>query len=97
MEKVILLCGAEPVRKYFNVTDRSRETVELLLESIDVYEFDTEAEAEAFRMGLCAGHSAEAKDVSELTEQGYKTLLKMQRAGDYVKDHRPTKQLEAFA
>lgn len=44
-EKVIVLSGEEPVKRYFNVDDRSGETVAMLLEHIDVYEFPSSEEA----------------------------------------------------
>ena len=78
VEKIIVLWGEEPVQRYFNITDRSQETVALLLDHIDVYEFATEAEAEAFRFGVCAVKAPSAKDFCELTVQGYKNLRELQ-------------------
>ena len=84
-EKVIVLWGEEAVQKYFNVHDRSAETVSMLLGHIDIYEFKTEDEAEAFRFGACAVKSDSAKDFCELTEQGYKSLLQLQRGKGNIK------------
>lgn len=73
-EKVVVLWGEEPVQRYFNVVDRSEETVDLLLKHIDVYEFATVEEAEAFRFGVCAVKSPSANDFCELTVQGLESL-----------------------
>ena len=70
-EKVIMLWGEESVRRYFDVYDRSNEAVRMLLDHVDVYVFDTEGEAEAFRLGVCAGGG----DFCELTSRGYSNLL----------------------
>ncbi|MDR1945982.1 MAG: hypothetical protein LBQ51_02290 [Desulfovibrio sp.] len=78
-EKVILLRGDEPVKRYFCVRDRSKETVRMVLDNIEVYDFDTEEEAEAFRLGLCAIGDAKVPDFCEVTVQGYKSLLTLRR------------------
>jgi hypothetical protein len=78
-EKVIVLLGDEPIRRYFDVTDRSVETLSLVLDHTDVYEFSSQEEAEAFRFGMCVVKTPSARDFCELTEHGYATLLSLQK------------------
>lgn len=84
-EKVIVLWGEEAVQRYFSVGDRSPETVAMLLQHIDIYDFKTEAEAEAFRFGVCAVKSNSAKDFCEVTEHGYESLLRLGRGEEKIK------------
>jgi hypothetical protein len=80
-EKVIVIWGEDAVNRYFNVRDRSKETVNMLLKHIDIYDFNTEDEAEAFRLGVCAVKSPSAEDFCELTQQGYSSLINIAENG----------------
>ena len=55
----------------------TKENAEKILEHVDVYEFATEDEAEAFRLGLCAVKSPSARDFTEITERSYQSLLSL--------------------
>jgi hypothetical protein len=76
--RVILILGRYAVQRYFCVHDRSKATLSLIYKSIKKYDFDTEEEAEAFRMGLCACED-NADAVCEMTEAGYKSFIKLVR------------------
>jgi hypothetical protein len=73
-EKIFVLWGELAVQNYFDITERKPETVQMLLDHIDEYEFDTPEEAEAFRQGMCAVKCDSAEDFCELTETGVKSL-----------------------
>lgn len=90
-EKVIVLSGEEPIKRYFNVEDRSGETVAMLLRHIEVYEFPSSEEAEAFRFGLCAVTTPTARDVCELTLKGYETLVSLEKHGETTNVNRGKK------
>jgi hypothetical protein len=83
-EKIIALVGEEPVRRYFDVFDRSKETVDMVLQHVRIYDFDTQEEAEAFRMGVCAVSSPEARDFCEITQHGYKNLLCISKGQEVI-------------
>jgi hypothetical protein len=77
--KVILINGAEAVRRYLCVYERGKESLKLIYNSINIYDFDTEEEAEAFRMGLCVVCEDRAEDFCEMTEQGFKNFISLFR------------------
>jgi hypothetical protein len=76
---VILIRGVDAVKKYLSVQDLSTEAMKMIYKSIDIYEFDTEEEAEAFRMGLCAVCEDKADDFCEMSGRGYKNFLALLR------------------
>jgi hypothetical protein len=77
--RVILIKGAEAVRRYLCVRERGKDSLKLIRDSIEIYKFDTEEEAEAFRMGLCAVCEDAADDFCEMSEQGYKNFIALLR------------------
>ena len=71
---VIILWGGPEVSNFYDYGVWTKENAEKILEHVEVYDFDTEAEAEAFRMGLCAVKTPSAKDLTEITERSYQAL-----------------------
>ena len=74
---VIVLWGGPEVSMLYDYARWTKDNARKILEHVDVYDFATEDEAEAFRMGLCAVKSPSARDFSEITERSYRALLEM--------------------
>ena len=75
--KVIVLWGGPEVSNFYDYAVWNGENAQKILEHVDVYDFQTEEEAEAFRMGLCAVKSLTAKDFTEITERSYQALQEL--------------------
>ena len=75
MADVIILWGDQEVQAYYDYSARTPEVAKILLSKITVYKFDTEEEAEAFRLGLCEVKSPNAHEFSELPPAGYAALF----------------------
>ncbi len=76
-EIVIILWGDSEIQNYYNFAKWNAETVELILQHTEVFEFDNYEEAEAFRRGMAVVVSATARDFMELAPQGFKSLLEI--------------------
>ena len=75
--RVFILWGAQEVATFYDYRAWSAEAAAAMLKNSAVYEFDTEEEAEAFRMGLCAVTVPSARDFTEITEASHEALRKL--------------------
>jgi len=66
---VVLLWGEEAFRILCDLRRRTGEDLKKLAAAVEIYVFDTEAAAEAFRQGICAARTRE--DVFELSSVQY--------------------------
>lgn len=76
MRKVILILGEDNVETYFDVMVSDKSKLTSLHDNIDISEFDSELEEEAFRMGLCKVNGKNTRDFCEITESNLKQLKK---------------------
>lgn len=74
--KVYLIIGEENVETFFDVMCNDRGKLSNLKDSIDISEFDSEAEEEAFRLGLCKVNGKNSTDFCEITEDNFRKLKK---------------------
>lgn len=75
--QVIVLWGGQEVSDFYDHAAWTSDNARKILEHVDVYDFATEDEAEAFRMGLCAVKTPSAKDFTEITLRSYQALLEL--------------------
>ncbi len=83
-ELVIILWGGEEVQNYYNYAKWTPSVVQAILDHIEIYDFDTYEEGEAFRQGMAATLVATARDFMEVPLEGYKSLKDI---ADYHKKH----------
>lgn len=74
--QVYILWGSEAVDLFYDYSKWTQETASQMLSQIEVFEWNTEDEAEAFRIGLCAVRNS-GRDFDEIMPESYKSIKKM--------------------
>jgi len=77
--RVIILWGDAEVNTYYDFQQWTPDTARKMLAAVEVFEFATEDEAEAFRLGLCVVKSPAAKDFTEVPPLSYESLQKLSK------------------
>lgn len=76
MRKVILVMGEENINTFFDVMVSDKQQLLSLWHSVEIFDFETEQEEEAFRLGICAVNGKNTRDFCEITESCLKKLRK---------------------
>ena len=74
--RVYLIIGEENVDTFFDEMCHDKVKLSNLRDSLDITEFETEAEEEAFRLGICKINGKNSHDFCEITEDNFRKLKK---------------------
>jgi hypothetical protein len=81
MFRVYLVWGSEAIALVYDVMKRDATSLHAILGATEIYEFETDAEAEAFRIGLCevSRYTESVRDFAEIPPAMFHSLRKMSR------------------
>ena len=86
--RVIVLWGDAEVSWFYDYAQWTVENARKILDHVEIYDFDTFEESEAFRMGLCAVKTPSARDFTEIAERSYRALLELASPPERVRGRR---------
>ena len=71
---------------FYDYSKWTKPNIKKMLDNIEIFEFETDAEAEAFRIGPCVVKTG--KDFDEITPASYSALLEVAHPDSHKKNQR---------